>query len=194
MIESITKQSNISAGGDVAGRDIYKNYLPQVTWYQRKFHRLAEEVELDQRYNKTIEDLDYFETILDGTKGLEEKLTDGGRNKNEIALALRQKQKVLQRKQEKYKYYESAQWINSHLFAEILLKFNDYIKPLIDSNVDKNTIFTSVGKMVIEPIVQKLNVEGADDNYLCYDAEDVLGMVYYLTGRCHINWTNYGDV
>ena len=69
MIESITKQSNISAGGDVAGRDIYKNYLPQVTWYQRKFHRLAEEVELDQRYNKTIEDLDYFETILDGTKG-----------------------------------------------------------------------------------------------------------------------------
>ena len=175
MIESITKQSNISAGGDVAGRDIYKNYLPQVTWYQRKFHRLAEEVELDQRYNKTIEDLDYFETILDGTKGLEEKLTDGGRNKNEIALALRQR-------------------LNSHLFAEILLKFNDYIKPLIDSNVDKNTIFTSVGKMVIEPIVQKLNVEGADDNYLCYDAEDVLGMVYYLTGRCHINWTNYGDV
>lgn len=78
MIESITKQSNISAGGDVAGRDIYKNYLPQVTWYQRKFLRLAEEVELDQRYNKTIEDLDYFETILDGTKGLEEKLTDGG--------------------------------------------------------------------------------------------------------------------
>nr|WP_290015916.1 ABC-three component system protein [uncultured Alistipes sp.] len=193
MIESITKQSNISAGGDVAGRDIYKNYLPQVTWYQRKFHRLAEEVELDQRYNKTIEDLDYFETILDGTKGLEEKLTDGGRNKNEIALALRQKQKFA-KKQEKYKYYESAQWINSHLFAEILLKFNDYIKPLIDSNVDKNTIFTSVGKMVIEPIVQKLNVEGADDNYLCYDAEDVLGMVYYLTGRCHINWTNYGDV
>ena len=100
----------------------------------------------------------------------------------------------MQKKQEKYKYYESAQWINSHLFAEILLKFNDYIKPLIDSNVDKNTIFTSVGKMVIEPIVQKLNVEGADDNYLCYDAEDVLGMVYYLTGRCHINWTNYGDV
>ena len=193
MIESITKQSNISAGGDVAGRDIYKNYLPQVTWYQRKFHRLAEEVELVQRYNKTIEDLDYFETILDGTKGLEEKLTDGGRNKNEIALALRQKQKFA-KKQEKYKYYESAQWINSHLFAEILLKFNDYIKPLIDSNVDKNTIFTSVGKMVIEPIVQKLNVEGADDNYLCYDAEDVLGMVYYLTGRCHINWTNYGDV
>ena len=193
MIESITKQSNISAGGDVTGRDIYKNYLPQVTWYQRKFLRLAEEVELDQRYNKTIEDLDYFETILDGTKGLEEKLTDGGRNKNEITLALRQKQKFA-KKQEKYKYYESAQWINSHLFAEILLKFNDYIKPLIDSNVDKNTIFTSVGKMVIEPIVQKLNVEGADDNYLCYDAEDVLGMVYYLTGRCHINWTNYGDV
>ncbi len=67
----------------------------------------------------------------------------GGRNKNEITLALRQKQKFA-KKQEKYKYYESAQWINSHLFAEILLKFNDYIKPLIDSNNTSVKIYRSI--------------------------------------------------
>lgn len=188
------RQENVTAGGDVAGRDIthVHNYAP-ITWYQRKFQHLADEIEKDLRYEKTIEDLEYFETILDGQKGLEEKLTDGGHTTSEISLALRQKQKFA-KKQEKYKYYESAQWINSHLFAEILMKFNDCIKPMIEANEDRYKIFSAVYKNVIDPIIQKLNVEGADDDYLCYDAEDVLGMVYFLTGRCHINWKDYDNV
>jgi len=188
------RQKNVTAGGDIAGRDIthVHNYAP-ITWYQRKFQHLADEIEKDLRYEKTIEDLEYFETILDGQRGLEEKLADGGHTTSEISLALRQKQKFA-KKQEKYKNYESAQWINSHLFAEILMKFNDCIKPMIEANEDRHKIFSAVYKNVIDLIIQKLNVEGANDDYLCYDAEDVLGMVYYLTGRCQINWKDYGNV
>lgn len=188
-------QNDLCAGGDIAGRDInnvYNNYQP-ITWYQRKFQSLAAEIENDHRYDKTIEDLEYFETVLDGHKGLQNKLKDGGHSELDISTALRQKQKFA-KKQEKYKYYESAQWINSHLFADILMRFNDYVKPLIEANEAKNIIMSSVLKNVIDPIVQKLNIEGANDDYLCYDAEDVLGMVYYLTGRCHINWKDYDNV
>lgn len=194
MFGNDIRQENITAGGDVAAHDIYHihNSTP-ITWYQRKFQHLADEIEKDERFDKTIEDLEYFETILDGQKGLEEKLTDGGHSISEISLALRQKQKFA-KKQEKYKYYESAQWINSHLFADILMKFNDCIKPLIETHQDRHVVFSAIFRNVIEPIVQKLNIEGADDNYLCYDAEDVFGMVYYLTGRCHINWKDYGNV
>ena len=71
-------QENINAGGDVAGHDIIHNYAPRVTWFQRKFQKLAKEIEQDQRYEKTIDDLEYYNTILDGSLGLEQKLQDGG--------------------------------------------------------------------------------------------------------------------
>lgn len=191
------KQENINAGGDVAGHDINNNYInnypEKVTWYQRRFRKLALEIEQDERYEKTIDDLVYYNTILDGSIGLEKKLQDGGCSKEEINCAIRQKLKFA-KKQEKYKYYQSAQYINSHLFAEILLKFNDCVKPLIYSKADKIEILKAVSNNVIAPILNKLYTEGADDDYLCYDAEDVYGMVYYLTGSCHINWKNYENV
>ena len=98
------------------------------------------------------------------------------------------------KKQEKYKNYESAQYINSHLFAEILLKFNDNVRPLIYNQSNKEEIFRTVSKSVIMPILNKLDTEAACDDYLCYDAEDVYGMVYYLTGSCFINWKDYENV
>ena len=85
--------------------------------------------------------MEYFETVLDGKKGLEGKLADSGHTKLEISLAIRQKQKFA-KKQEKYKYYESAQRINSHLFAEILMKFNDFIKPMVEANEDRHKILS----------------------------------------------------
>ncbi len=188
------KQENINAGGNVAGRDLtIHNHYEQVTWYQRKFYKLAKEIEQDQRYEKTIDDLAYFNTILDGSLGLEQKLEDGKWSKSEIDRAIRQKLKFA-KKQEKYKYFQSAQYINSHLFSEILMNFDDYVKPLIYSQASKVEILKAVRNNVITPILDKLNTEGADDDYLCYDAEDVYGMVYYLTGICHINWKNYENV
>lgn len=195
MFGTDINQSNISAGGDVAGHDIthiHNNAIPP-TWYQQKFMHLAAEIEKDQRYESTIDDLVYYQTLLDGQKGLEEKLKDGGLNNAVISSAIRKKLKFA-KKLEKYKYYVSAQWINSHLFAEIIMKFNDYIVPMIEAGEDKQSIMSSVSRYVINPLVQKLNKEGSNDNYLCYDAEDIYGMVFFLTGRCHINWKSYDNV
>lgn len=193
MSGSDYKQKNIYACGDVAGRDINHIHAERITWYQRKFLKLAIEIEKDQRYDKISDDLSYYNTVLDGSLGLERKLQDGGCSKAEIDRAVRQKLKFA-KKQEKYKYYESAQYINSHLFADILMKFDDCVKPLICNQASKAEIFKSVSDNVISPILKMLNTEGAEDDYLCYDAEDVYGMVYYLTGVCHINWKNYENV
>ena len=55
---------NISAGGDVAGHDIIHNHFQQVTWYQRRFSKLANEIEQDKRYEQTVDDLAYYIIIL----------------------------------------------------------------------------------------------------------------------------------
>ncbi len=187
------KQENITAGGDVAGRDINNYYKTPVTWYQKRFEALIEEVKNDQRYEQTIEDLEFYNTILPGTKDLESKLKDGGFTCADINSARLRKMKFA-KKMEKYKYYYSAQIINSHLFADVLLKFEDYVKPLINKDASKDDINLAVSQKVIDPIMEKLEVEGADDTILCYDRQDILGIVYYLTGICHINWTNYDNV
>lgn len=59
------KQENINAGRDVAGGNIINNnyinnYPEKVTWYQRRFRKLALEIEQDERYEKTIDDLVYY--------------------------------------------------------------------------------------------------------------------------------------
>lgn len=183
----------ISAGGNVAGRDINIWNSQQITWYQKKFQKLAFEIEQDSRFAQTIVDLEYYNTVLDGSKGLADKLKDGGFSQSEIEKARRQKMKFA-KKQEQYKFYKSAQWINCHLFADILHRFDDNVKPLILENADKQKILMAVSEFVIRPIVQMLNNEGADDDYLCYDNEDLFGMVFYLTGICHINWKDYENV
>lgn len=187
------RQENIHAGGDVAGRDINNYYAEQVSWYRKRFQKLADEIAQERRIDSTLDDLAYYNTILDGTKSLEEKLDDGGYSSSEIETARRQQVKF-SKKQEKYKNYQSAQMINSHLFAEILLRFNDHVKPLIYSNADRWKILSAVNNDVVKPVIELLYTDGADDDYLCYDAEDVMGMVYYLTGICHINWKDYENV
>lgn len=191
----VVKQQNISASGDVAGRDIDKsitiyNIQGSVTWYRTHFRKLQEEIETDSRFGGVIDDLKFYNTKTDGKKGLVGKLQDGGFCENEIGEAQRKKLKFA-KKQERFKNYKTAQLITSKLFALIILKFDDHIRPMIERGEDKNHIYSAVCSCVVAPIVEKLNIEGAEDDYLNYDAQDVLGMVYYLTGMCHINWAIY---
>jgi hypothetical protein len=38
------------------------------------------------------------------------------------------------------------------------------------------------------PVLKILNDEGYDDEILNYNVDDILGMLYFLSGKCHINW------
>jgi hypothetical protein len=51
-----------------------------------------------------------------------------------------------------------------------------------------------LNEKVIQPILEILNKEGAEDNYLNYNANDIFGMVYFLTGKCHLNWKDYDTI
>ena len=42
-----------------------------------------------------------------------------------------------------------------------------------------------------EQIIDEINANGSCDRQLCYTEADIYGMLYYLTGNCHINWKEY---
>ena len=79
-------------------------------------------------------------------------------------------------------------------FSLISTNFDIYVYPLILENQSKKYILEILNEKVIQPILEILNKEGAEDNYLNYNANDIFGMVYFLTGKCHLNWKDYDTI
>lgn len=156
------------------------------------FRQLHQEIE-DKTTRQIIDDLLYYTTKLDGTKGMEEKLQDGGFSSGFIRAALRKKQQYA-KKALLYDCYPSAQEINLLIFADIINAFTVYIEPMINREEPIDAVMERIHEKVVLPIMSKLNVNGADDRDLHYTTDHIYGMIYYLTGMCHINWKNYDNL
>jgi hypothetical protein len=167
-------------------------YFAKKTRFSRRFEKLNQEVKNDDRYEGTMESLKYYLTKLDGIDA-ETKLYDGGFNENEVISAIRRKEKYAKRLQLN-RFFESAQWIDSQLFAKIKMNFEAFVLPLINNGSSKNEVLKEVVIKVVQPILDLINLEGEDDEVLNYNADDIFGMVYYLTGQCHLNWKNYDSI
>lgn len=154
------------------------------------FRKLKDEFEHDVKLQKKLDDIRRYRTKLPHTIGVERKLRDGGFPKQQIEKARRLKL-YYAKKATRFQYYESAQRIDSYLFAIVSNRFDRYVMPLIEDGRPLRSINQAVYEQVVLHVMAELNTQGADDTCLCYNEDDILGMVYYLTGNCHINWTNY---
>ena len=167
-------------------------YLSKQTRFSKRFEKLNKEVASDERYEGIMESLKYYLTKLDGID-MPTKLEDGGLKKNEIIEATRKKERYA-KKLELNRFFESAQWIDSQLFGKIKMDFEAFVLPLINKGVSKDEIFKEVVIKVVQPVLDLINVEGECDEVLNYNADDIFGMVYYLTGQCHLNWKDYDSL
>lgn len=158
-----------------------------VHWYRS----LREEFHNDQRLEQIRHDIKAFKTKLPHTIGLKQKLADGGFGEQFYHDACRQKMQF-SKKSTKFQYYESAQHIDSYLMAKVKSHFDNYVMPLI-GNQSKNAVKQAIYEKVVKPIMDEINRYGADDNCLCYTDADIYGMLYMLTGNCHINWKDYDE-
>jgi len=156
------------------------------------FQRLIEEVEQKVRA-EIIDELLYYTTKKDGTLGMERKLIDGGFRQDLIMEALRQKE-FYAKKSMRYDCYPSAQHIFLLLFARIKNEFNTSIYPLIVAETPVNTVMEQLRSKIVVPIMEMLDAHGAHDQYLNFTEDHIYGMIYYLTGMCHLNWKDYDNV
>lgn len=156
------------------------------------FRRLRDEIE-GNITREIIEDLRDYKTQLDGTLGLEKKLFDGGFSNSDITWALRKKEQYA-KKATKYECYPSAQEINLLLFGEIKIKFDRFIFPLIRKGIPVETVMQRIDEIIVSPIMKMLNDNGAHDEDLHYTTDHIYGMIYYLTGMCHLNWKDYDNL
>ena len=156
------------------------------------FERLRQEI-LKGVKQETIEELKYYITKLPGTRSAEEKLTDGGFKTSFIREAIRLKD-LYARRATMYQDYPSAQQINLDLFSRIRHEFDDTIFPIIEGGADLSSVMHQIRTKIVNPIMQLLNENGAYDEHLHYSEDHIYGMIYYLTGMCHLNWKDYDNV
>lgn len=189
--QDVSNNAPISHQVNVADNNGTINFSSRSRLAQR-FLKLKEEVEKDIRYQGFLDDFRRFNTELDG-KSMPEKLEDGGFNKREIDRATFRKHQY-SKKLERFKLYETAQRIDLELFAMINLNFETYIEPLIEAGADTASIKQCLQERIINPIHSLLNEDGQEDTILNYTVEDIYGMVFFLTGKCHLNWTKYDSI
>ena len=178
---SVHQQTNI---GNVENLN-----LTSKTRWQNRFKELNRQVENNEKYATFIKEFEEYNTIKDGI-GLEKKLIDGNFTEYQIHKALSQKEKYAKRVV-MGEMFLAQQRIDVEIFSLISTNFDIYVYPLILENQSKKYILEILNEKVIQPILEILNKEGAEDNYLNYNANDIFGMVYFLTGKCHLNWKNY---
>jgi hypothetical protein len=58
------------------------------------------------------------------------------------------------------------------------------IYPRVCNNEDPVLINSLISEKVINPLIVELG-----DNLFDFTPDDVQGMLYFLTGNCHIKWT-----
>jgi hypothetical protein len=179
---------NVKAGGDVVlgnkethhhHHEKSKNRLSSL------FEKLNSEFANNEEIVGWIDDL-YRYTVQRDVIGLEQKLLEGER-KDLIDDAIWLKEEYY-KKLTKYQLYQSAQKIQAHLLASILERFRNKIYPLIVSEADDLTVSSAISNEIVNPLVTLIEQEGLEDNILGFSATDIEGMIYYLTGRCHIKW------
>lgn len=186
---------NDSAVGSQA--NIKKNYgTISISNNRTRMSATFERLEKEIRNNTTqevIDELLMYTTKLDGTKGLEEKLQDGGFKKMFIQKATLQKE-MYAKKATKYECYPAAQEIILSLFARIKNEFDIKIYPMISKGVDVTSIMQEVHKQIVFPILQMIEANGEKDQTLYFNMDHIYGMIYYLTGMCHLNWKDYDNI
>lgn len=176
-------QEHLNAGGDIVGGDksTHYNYFGNIR--NRTLDELYNELEKekDSDLKNFIDELNHYANQIDRKIfGLEAKLTDAELdNFIDIAIEFKEKfEKLLTKRQ----YSFVAQKIFLYFLSKARAIFQMEIKPKFPDAAPEEKF-----KIVREQLVDVLHSE-LGKNKLDIGFEEVYGMVFFLTGNCHINW------
>ncbi|KVT83339.1 ABC-three component system protein [Burkholderia ubonensis] len=123
----------------------------------------------------------YMSSSTDGdVRGLEAKLRDSGRD-DQLYAALGMKERAFKSIM-RYQTSRTAQRVFTIVLTDLHARFTLTVTPVIQEGAGRVVVDSC-----INAIVQAThNMLG--ENVLEFDAMDLLGMLYYLGGNCHIRW------
>lgn len=189
MPENEVSVTGSPIGGKFTGRD--DNSVSITTSYERStylndlFEKFEKEKRADPQLQAICEELDYFNSPVDGEViGLEEKLVAAGKQVAIVKYAKYAKEKFHKKLMLTSQYSLAAQDINVYILSKIHRSFLMEIYSLICDGEPELKIQSLITERIINPVKTELG-----SNLFKYDEDDIMGMIFFLTGNCHIKWT-----
>ena len=186
---NVTQKEN-TVKGDLAGRDINKSIynIGRVTFGGKSqlellYEKLEKERKNDTVFSEIIDELLHYRQQVKDEKviGLEQKLKNGNRLKY-LEFAEKTKE-IFVKKLLKNEHSETAQAIYAFILAKIYSGFSTYVYPKIMEGQPDEIINQHISNFIIQPLEDLLGV-----NLLRIYEDEIYGMIYFLTGNCHIKW------
>lgn len=128
-------------------------------------------------------ELDYMRRKIDGTEEVDliTKL-ELAKKEKDFSYALRLKEKI-SKKIEQNSNYISANGYFAHILSFIIVNFRCYVYPAIRSDMSEKEIDKIIHEKVIIPAFDEIQT---GMNFFNFTHQDILGMVYFLAGNCHL--------
>ena len=180
--KSSNQRQNI-VSGDIAGRDISHTYNVNPTSTLRE---LATRLRLDDDEDAQpgfISDLQHYTQppSEDTTRNLEQKLRDASRT-DLLSEGLKWKEQF-SKKLIRLQFSIQAQELFVHILSKIHTYFTLKIRPKVLDGASRAEIDELVYRLITELYDEVGNSE------LDMTMADLQGMVYFLAGNCHIDWS-----
>jgi hypothetical protein len=150
----------------------------------RLIARYKTETKNDQKVRLMVERLKHWHERPDGDViGLEEKLRRGKRP-DLIDFAMLAKERFA-RALGRHEFSPAAQEIYAYLLAQVWVIFSELVYSRIVQGASPEAVNLVLVNEVY-PRVEKL----LEDNPLSIDVAEIKGMLFWLTGNCHVKWTS----
>ena len=184
-----TAYSHLITPGDVLSGmheslDLFKNVGVRKTQMSHLIERFKKERENDEVFSGIIAKLQHYSSSTDGVgdvEGVKTKLGKAGYD-NLLDFALVTKEMFVKKLTE-FQFSRSAQEMQCLLLAEVYTRFHHCVWPALCEGRGQEEIQVLVQKHIINPVSEMLG-----ENVLEIYTDELTGMLYFLTGNCHIRW------
>jgi hypothetical protein len=194
-------QTGNEAGGHIAGGNIYAPDGDQTnveisgsviiqppraeTHLNRLYRKLREEAEGDQELTEYIDQLQIFTRTVEDEAivGLDGKFEAAGRQ-DELNMAKAMKEMIYSELR-KNMFSRTFQTIYATLMGKVYEEFQTWVRPAIAKGASREAIDALVNSHVVKPVVAELET---CPEYNEAATPTVRGMIYFLTGNCHLVW------
>jgi hypothetical protein len=188
MSENSVSLKSTSVGGNFTGRDDNSISFNQTMDRSMYLHDLYEKFQKEKESNQDLKDfceeLDYLNSVIDTeVVGLEKKLIDGGRE-SLLHYAQEVKERFHKKLMKTSQYSLIAQDVNVYLLTKVRRGFMMEIYGLICNKESEEKINLLITERIINPVKSDLGI-----NLFRYNEDDIMGMIFFLTGNCHIKWS-----
>jgi hypothetical protein len=190
VVQTGNSASGHIAAGDVSVVNVTGTYIaPQPidrdTALGRLYRKLRNEVAGDKELSDYIDQLKIFTRSVEHEEviGLDGKFTAAGRD-DQLDMAKAMKEMIYGQLRQNM-FSRTFQTIYATLMGKIHEEFQTWVRPAIARGETRQEVDRLVNLHVVRPVVAELEMCADYDGAA---TSDVRGMIYFLTGNCHLMW------